>query len=79
MIKFLDLEKINNRFRAEMDVRIKDVLDSGWYLQGRQNEIFKEEQVLSINFFLNKTEHNFCCTRSIKNGKSFYFSILKYR
>ena len=42
MIKFLDLEKVNNRFRAEMDVRIKDVLDSGWYLQGRQNEIFAE-------------------------------------
>lgn len=42
MIKFLDLKKINNRFRAEMDVRIKDVLDSGWYLQGRQNEIFAE-------------------------------------
>ena len=40
MIKFLDLEKINNRFRAEMDERIKDVLDSGWYLQGRQNELF---------------------------------------
>ena len=42
MIKFLDLQKINNRFRAEMDIRIKDVLDSGWYLQGRQNEIFAE-------------------------------------
>ena len=42
MIKFLDLQKINNRFRAEMDVRIKDVLDSGWYLQGRQNEKFAE-------------------------------------
>lgn len=42
MIKFLDLEKINNRFRAEMDERIKEVLDSGWYLQGRQNEVFAE-------------------------------------
>lgn len=42
MIKFLDLKKINERFRDEMDARIKDVLDSGWYLQGRQNEIFAE-------------------------------------
>lgn len=40
MIKFLDLEKINNRFRNEMDARIKDVLDSGWYLSGKYNEEF---------------------------------------
>ncbi len=42
MIKFLDLKQINERFRDEMDARIKDVLDSGWYLQGRQNDIFAE-------------------------------------
>lgn len=40
MIKFLDLEKINNRFRAEIDARIKAVLDSGWYLEGEENERF---------------------------------------
>lgn len=40
MIKFLDLHKINERFRAEMGARIKEVLDSGWYLQGKQNEVF---------------------------------------
>ena len=40
MIKFLDLHKINERFRAEMDERIKEVLDSGWYLLGQQNERF---------------------------------------
>lgn len=40
MIKFLDLEKINNRFRDEIDARIKKMLDSGWYLQGEENEIF---------------------------------------
>lgn len=40
MIKFLDLHKINERYRGELDARIKDVLDSGWYLQGRQNELF---------------------------------------
>ena len=40
MIKFLDLEKINNRFRNEIDSRIKEVLDCGWYIQGYQNDLF---------------------------------------
>ncbi len=40
MIKFLDLEKINNRFRSEIDSRIKTILDKGWYLQGAENETF---------------------------------------
>ena len=40
MIKFLDLHKINEQHRAEIDTRIKQVLDSGWYLQGKQNELF---------------------------------------
>lgn len=40
MIKFLDLGKVNNRFRAEMDARIAAVLDRGWYLQGVENETF---------------------------------------
>lgn len=42
MIKFLDLEKINNRFRAEIDTRIKAVLDKGWYLEGEENERFAQ-------------------------------------
>ena len=40
MIKFLDLEKINNRFRDEIDSKIKTILDKGWYLQGEENETF---------------------------------------
>ena len=40
MIKFLDLEKVNNRFRDEIDSRIKIILDKGWYLQGEENEKF---------------------------------------
>ena len=40
MIKFLDLHKINDRFRGEIDVAVKRVLDSGWYLQGVENERF---------------------------------------
>lgn len=40
MIKFLDLEKINNRFRGEMDARIREILDAGWYLSGKWNDEF---------------------------------------
>lgn len=40
MIKFLDLAKINNRFREEIDNRIAKILDKGWYLQGEENEVF---------------------------------------
>ena len=43
MIKFLDLKKINERFRAEMDAAAKRVLDSGWYLLGKENEAFEAE------------------------------------
>ena len=42
VIKFLDLEKINNRFRKEIDSRIKTILDKGWYLQGEENEKFTQ-------------------------------------
>ena len=40
MINFLDLHKINEQYREEIDTRIKEVLDNGWYLQGSQNDIF---------------------------------------
>ncbi len=42
MVKFLDLGKVNNRFRAEIDERIASVLDKGWYLQGEENDKFAE-------------------------------------
>lgn len=43
MIKFLDLHKINERFRGELDAAAKRVLDSGWYLLGKENEAFEAE------------------------------------
>ena len=43
MIKFLDLKAINERFRAEMDAATKRVLDSGWYLLGKECEQFENE------------------------------------
>ena len=42
MIKFLDLHKINERFRDKIDERIKAVLDSGWYLDGQQDKLFEK-------------------------------------
>lgn len=42
MIKFLDLHKINERFRNEINAKINEVLDSGWYLLGRQDKEFEK-------------------------------------
>ena len=43
MIKFLDLKKVNERFRAELDAATKRVLDSGWYLLGKEVERFEAD------------------------------------
>ena len=43
MVKFLDLHKINERHRAELDAAVKRVLDSGWYLLGAENMAFEAE------------------------------------
>lgn len=43
MIKFLDLKKINERFRCEMDAAVKRVLDAGWYLLGKEVERFEAD------------------------------------
>ena len=42
MINFLDLKKINNRFRDEIQARIDRVFDSGWYIRGEENEKFAQ-------------------------------------
>lgn len=68
MIKFLDLEKINNRYREEIASRIKDILDKGWYLQGEENENFTK------NFA------NFCGTKfalGVANGLDALNLIIK--
>jgi len=41
MVKFLDLHKINEQYRTEIDDAIKRVLDSGWYLLGKEDETFE--------------------------------------
>ncbi len=40
MIKFLEMHKNNSQYRNDFNERIKNVLDSGWYLHGKENETF---------------------------------------
>jgi len=41
MIKFLDLQKINNQYSAELKQAAEDVINSGWYLQGERVKLFE--------------------------------------
>ncbi|MCD4679688.1 MAG: DegT/DnrJ/EryC1/StrS family aminotransferase, partial [Bacteroidales bacterium] len=43
MIKFLDLKSINDSFEPELTNAIKCVLDSGWYLLGKETSSFENE------------------------------------
>jgi dTDP-4-amino-4,6-dideoxygalactose transaminase len=43
MIKFLDLKAINEQYRVEIDKAVKCVLDSGWYLLGKEVESFESD------------------------------------
>jgi dTDP-4-amino-4,6-dideoxygalactose transaminase len=42
MIKFLDLQKVNNQYAVEISSAIKNVINSGWYLLGEENRKFEE-------------------------------------
>lgn len=39
-VEFLDLFAINERFRSAIDEAISRVLNSGWYLLGKENDVF---------------------------------------
>lgn len=41
MIKFLDLQKVTQQYEGEIKEAINRVVDSGWYLQGKENERFE--------------------------------------
>lgn len=43
MIKFLDLKKINDSFEPDLSRAIARVLDSGWYLLGKEVKAFEDE------------------------------------
>jgi dTDP-4-amino-4,6-dideoxygalactose transaminase len=42
MIKFLDLQKLNNQYADEISSAINNVVNSGWYLLGEENKKFEE-------------------------------------
>lgn len=43
MIKFLDLEKVTQSHGAEIRDAVNRVVNSGWYLQGKENEKFERD------------------------------------
>ena len=43
MIKFLDLKKITAKYADEIHEAVNRVVDSGWYLQGKENEKFEAD------------------------------------
>lgn len=43
MIKFLDLQKVTAKYADEIHEAINRVVDSGWYLQGKENEKFEAD------------------------------------
>lgn len=43
MIKFLDLQKITAKYLQEINDAVNRVVDSGWYLQGKENETFESD------------------------------------
>lgn len=43
MIKFLDLQKITQKYSEEIHETVDRVIDSGWYLQGKENQKFEAD------------------------------------
>lgn len=43
MIPFLDLKAINAEYEIELRQAFEEVISAGWYLLGRQNELFEQE------------------------------------
>ena len=41
MIKFLDLQKVTAKYAEEIHEAVLRVVDSGWYLQGKENAMFE--------------------------------------
>lgn len=42
MIRFLDLKKINGRYETAFQDTLKSVLESGWYILGKEVETFEK-------------------------------------
>ena len=43
MVKLLDLQAITMQHAEEYEAAVKRVIESGWFLQGRENETFERD------------------------------------
>ncbi|MDK1050693.1 DegT/DnrJ/EryC1/StrS family aminotransferase, partial [Cronobacter sakazakii] len=43
MINFLNLKKINEKYKTELMQALENVIDSGWYINGQQVANFENE------------------------------------
>jgi len=41
MVPFLNLQKITEKYKSEINFAVQEVIDSGWYLQGKANQAFE--------------------------------------
>lgn len=48
MINFLDLQKITAKYSDELHAAVNRVVDSGWYLQGKENDAFEKNYAAYI-------------------------------
>jgi dTDP-4-amino-4,6-dideoxygalactose transaminase len=48
MIKFLDLQKINNSFEPELTEAVARVMKRGWFLLGEELKLFENEYAAYI-------------------------------
>lgn len=60
MIKFLDLEKVTAKYADEINQAAGRVVNSGWYLQGKENERFEKEFAAYIG-----TDHAVGCANGL--------------
>ncbi len=60
MIKFLDLQKITQKYSEEIHEAARRVIDSGWYLQGKENERFEANYAEYIG-----TKHAIGCANGL--------------
>ena len=59
-IKFLDLKQVNAQYADELHEAVRRVVDSGWYLQGKENEQFERNFAEYIG-----TEHCVGCANGL--------------
>ncbi|MCF0193001.1 MAG: DegT/DnrJ/EryC1/StrS family aminotransferase [Prevotella sp.] len=60
MIKFLDLKAYTDKYADEIKTAADRVIDSGWFLQGKENERFEQEYAKYIG-----TEHCVGCANGL--------------